>query len=182
MLLPNAPILAPTTADGSSPHSASMTATIDAVVLLPWVPVTAMAALDRVSPASITPRGMTGSPRRNASLTSALSSATAAETTSASAAPTQRASCPVFTSSPCRRSRAVASDAIRSEPLTSYPSALNIAAIPLIPMPPIPTKCTRLAPGGKPYPPAARCRGPSSCPDEVRSPITIPPAPRPGLQ
>ena len=51
----------------------------EVVVVLPWVPATAMAYLSRISSASISARGITGVCRARASATSTLSRATADE-------------------------------------------------------------------------------------------------------
>src|SRR3990172_6682173 len=50
------------------------------------------------------------------------------------------AKCPTRTSAPSRSSRSVVSDRRRSDPDTRYPRFRSSSAIPLIPMPPIPTK------------------------------------------
>ena len=53
----------PTTTVGSSPAAPSTAATMEVVVVLPWVPAMAMEYLSRISSASISARGMTGTPR-----------------------------------------------------------------------------------------------------------------------
>ena len=69
----------PTTTVGSSPAAPSTAATMEVVVVLPWVPAMAMPYLSRISSASISARGMTGTPRWRATCTSTLSRATAEE-------------------------------------------------------------------------------------------------------
>src|ERR1022692_3951015 len=71
-----------------------MVAAMEVVVVLPWLPATAMPYLRRINSASISPRGMTGIWRRRASCTSGLDSSTAELTTSARAPVTLEGSCP----------------------------------------------------------------------------------------
>ena len=89
-LLPNALSRPPMTAVGSSPARSSISATIDVVVVLPCAPATAMPTRRRISSASISARGMTGTCRARASATSGLSAAIADDTTTTSASPTWR--------------------------------------------------------------------------------------------
>ena len=69
----------PTTTVGSRPPAASTAATMEVVVVLPWVPAMAMPYLRRISSASISARGITGMDRWRAAWTSTLSRATAEE-------------------------------------------------------------------------------------------------------
>ncbi len=62
-LLPMLASLPPITIVGSSPPWARSVATIDVVVVLPWLPETAMENFIFRSSASISARGMTGMPR-----------------------------------------------------------------------------------------------------------------------
>src|SRR5687768_10778404 len=142
--LPNAFSLPPITASGSRPLRSSTNAIIDVVVVLPCAPATAIEKRIRINSASISARGITGTPRRLASTTSGLVGRTADETTTTSASPTFAAACPSWTATrkPAASLR-VASDPLRSDPLTSYPRFASSSAIPLMPLPPIPTKCTR---------------------------------------
>ena len=64
------------------------------VVVLPWVPATAMPYFMRISSASISARGMTGIIRRPASATSGLPARMAVEVTTTSASPTFSAPMP----------------------------------------------------------------------------------------
>ena len=88
------------TAVGSRPARSSISATIDVVVVLPCAPAIAMPTRSRISSASISARGITGTCRARASTTSGLSAAIADETTTTSASPTCRASCPIATRTP----------------------------------------------------------------------------------
>ena len=56
-LLPSTFTLPPTTEVGSSPAAASTVATMDVVVVLPWLPAMATAYLSRISSASISRAG-----------------------------------------------------------------------------------------------------------------------------
>jgi hypothetical protein len=78
---PSTPSRPPTTTVGSRPPLSRIIATIDVVVVLPWLPATATPYFRRMSSASISARGMTGMPRRRASTTSGLVGRTAVEIT-----------------------------------------------------------------------------------------------------
>src|SRR5512134_1903099 len=131
----------PTTAVGPQPAVASTVATIEVVVVFPCVPAIAMPYFMRISSASISARGITGIFRRCASRTSGLSARTAEETTTTwPSGGMFAAECPVRTTAPSFSSRSVVSDRRRSDPDTRYPRFRSSSAIPLIPMPPIPTK------------------------------------------
>src|SRR5659263_335246 len=131
----------PTTAVGSQPAVASTVATIEVVVVFPCVPAIAMPYFIRINSANISARGITGIFRRCDSRTSGLSSRTAEETTTTwPSAGTFEAECPVRTTAPSRSSRSVVSERRRSDPDTRYPRFRSSSAIPLIPIPPIPTK------------------------------------------
>src|SRR5947207_15716154 len=67
----------------------------------------------------------------------------AVETTTSAPAGTFAASWPTTGSIPASRRRAVYDDSLRSEPVTSAPSARATSASPLMPAPPMPTKCRR---------------------------------------
>ena len=77
------PTRPPTTIVGSRPAWLSTAATIDVVVVFPWLPATAMPNFWRISSASNSPRGITGIASRRASITSGLSERTAELTTTA---------------------------------------------------------------------------------------------------
>src|SRR5512141_2440474 len=131
----------PTTAVGSQPAVASTVATIEVVVVLPCVPAIAMPYVIRISSASIAARGITGILRRCASRISGLSGRTAEETTTTwPSAGTFEAAWSARTTAPSLSRRSVVSDRRRSDPDTRYPRFRSSSAIPLIPMPPIPTK------------------------------------------
>ena len=117
-MLPNALSRPPMTAVGSRPARSSISATIDVVVVLPCAPAIAMPNRSRISSASISARGITGTCRARASTTSGLSAAIADETTTTSASPTFAASWPMPTRTPSVASRSVTSDRRASDPLT----------------------------------------------------------------
>jgi hypothetical protein len=77
----------PITAVGSRPEHPSTWAMREVVVVLPWLPATAMPSLSRISSASISARGMTGILRRSASSSSAFVARMADEKTTTSASP-----------------------------------------------------------------------------------------------
>ena len=88
------PTRPPTTTVGSSPAWFRMVAAIEVVVVLPWLPATAMPYFRRISSASSSPRGITGICSRRASCTSGFCSSTAELTTSARAPATLAAAWP----------------------------------------------------------------------------------------
>ncbi len=96
-----------------------MVATMEVVVVLPWLPATAMPYLRRISSASISPRGMTGICSRLASCTSGFRSSTAELTTSALAPSRLAAAWPSAMRAPCFDNRAVIGLSFRSLPLIS---------------------------------------------------------------
>ena len=133
--------LPPTTAVGSHPAVASTVATIEVVVVLPCVPAMAIPYFIRISSASISARGITGIFRRCASRTSGLSGRTAEEvTTTCPSAGTFSAAWPRRIVAPSAARRSVVSERRRSDPDTRYPRFSRSSAIPLMPMPPMPTK------------------------------------------
>ena len=77
--------LPPTTTVGSRPPLSSTEATREVVVVLPWAPDTATENLRRMSSASISALGITGTPAFLAAATSGLSGFTAEEITTTSA-------------------------------------------------------------------------------------------------
>ena len=117
-LLPSTLTFPPTTAVGSSPAAFITVATMEVVVVLPWLPATATAYLRRISSASISARGMTGIFRACAASTSGLSRRTAEEMTTTSAETRFSARWPISSRAPSRCSLRVVSDSFRSEPLT----------------------------------------------------------------
>ena len=108
----------PMTKVGSSPPSASTLATRLVVVVLPCVPAIATPCFRRISSASISARGTTGTRRARAARTSGLSPRTALETTTASAPSMLPAACSSDTPTPSSRRRRVAALSARSDPLT----------------------------------------------------------------
>ena len=107
----------PTTTVGSRRPSASTAATIEVVVVLPWVPATAIPYLSRISSASISARGITGTWRARAAATSTLSRATADEYTTTCASAMWAGSCPMKTFPPSCSSRSTVSPRLTSEPV-----------------------------------------------------------------
>ena len=93
-----------------------MVAVIEVVVVLPWLPATAIPYLRRISSASSSPRGITGICRRRASCTSGFCSSTAELTTRARAPATLDAAWPSNTRAPMPASRAVIGESFRSLP------------------------------------------------------------------
>ena len=87
--------LPPITKVGSTPASASTLVTSDVVVVLPCVPAIAMPCFRRISSASITARGTTGTRAARAAITSGLSPFTAVDVTTACAPATFEASWPM---------------------------------------------------------------------------------------
>ncbi len=75
------------TNDGDNPASASTRASIDEVVVLPWVPDTAIVRLVAAMAASTSARLSTGMPRSRATRTSGFESGTAVDVVTASAEP-----------------------------------------------------------------------------------------------
>ena len=110
--------LPPITNVGSNPPSASTLAMRLVVVVLPWVPATAIPCFRRMSSASINARGTTGMRFAWAAMTSKLSGFTAEDTTTASAEAMLSALWPSTTFAPRSASRSVAALDARSEPLT----------------------------------------------------------------
>ncbi|MNC84683.1 hypothetical protein D3C83_02420 [compost metagenome] len=140
-LLPNVLSRPPITAVGSSPARSSACAIIEVVVVLPCDPATAIAKRRRISSASISARAITGMPCAAASTTSGFVRFTADETTTTSALPTWPAACPSNTVMPnFSSSRAVTADRFASDPLTANPRLASSSAMPLMPIPPMPTK------------------------------------------
>jgi hypothetical protein len=104
-LVPQALMMPPLMTVGSSPAPSSMAAISDVVVVLPWVPPTAMDHFSRISSPSISARRTTGISRSRAAATSGLSRPTALEITTTWASPRLAASWPTATEIPRPRSR-----------------------------------------------------------------------------
>src|SRR5712671_1880975 len=141
---PNALSFPPTTAVGCRPACSSTVAMRLVVVVFPWDPAMATASLRRISSASISARRITGMPRARAATASGLvARRTALEvTTTSTSGPTFSARCPSTILPPSEARRRVISLSFRSDPLTPYPRFKRSSAMPLIPMPPMPTKWT----------------------------------------
>ncbi len=90
---------------GSNPPESSSAATMDVVVVLPWVPATATQLFSRISSASISARRTTGRRRARAVTSSGLSGLIAEETTTTCAPSIFSGLWPIATLAPCSRSR-----------------------------------------------------------------------------
>ena len=109
------------------------------VVVFPCVPVTAIVGRRRVSSPSRSARCSSGAPVPR----SGLSAGIALETTTSAPAGTLAAAWPTAGSIPAAWSVAPYGEpGARSDPVTLAPSAWATSARPLIPAPPIPTKCS----------------------------------------
>ncbi len=113
---PQALMMPPLTTVGSIPAASRTAATSDVVVVLPWVPPTAMDHFRRISSASISARRTTGTRRLRAATISGLSGLTADETTSTCASPRLASSWPMATGTPMAFSRRVLWFSARSLP------------------------------------------------------------------
>src|SRR5215471_7690397 len=140
---PVAARMPPMTYPGSAPVSRSTVVIIDVVVVLPCVPVTAMTRRPNISEASAPARCSTRMPRRLASASSGFPARIALDTTSVSASPRWPALWPTCTRAPSESSTASTGEAAESVPETLIPRVSMIRAIPDIPAPPMPAKCTR---------------------------------------
>src|SRR5262249_36125825 len=125
---------------GSNRPASSSAATIDVVVVLPWVPAMGTQLLRRISSASISARRTTGMRPARAAVSSGLSRLMADETTTTAAPSTLSAACPTVTAMPFSRRRLTLALSATSEPRTAYPRFASTSAMPLMPMPPMPTK------------------------------------------
>ena len=103
---------------GSSPASASTLVTRLVVVVLPCVPAMAMPLRKRISSASMSARGITGTRTARAASTSGLSGLMAVEATSTSAPWIWVAACPSKVRMPSALSRCVVALLAKSEPVT----------------------------------------------------------------
>jgi hypothetical protein len=130
----------PMTKVGSRSAAASTLVTRLVVVVLPWVPAMATPFWRRISSASITARGTTGSSLAWAATTSGLSALTAVEVTRQSAPAMCAASCPMCTRAPRSARRWAAAPMDRSLPEMVKPWLSSTSAMPLMPAPPMPTK------------------------------------------
>ena len=88
------------------------------VVVLPWVPATAIERLSRISSASMSARRTTGRRLARAASSSGLSGWIAVETTTTLALPRFLAAWPIATVTPCRRRRWTLALSPMSEPCT----------------------------------------------------------------
>ena len=141
---PKALSLPPTTAVGWRPACSRTVAIRLVVVVFPCDPAMATASFSRISSASISARRMTGMPRALAASASGLVDLRTAldVTTTSTSGPTFSARWPSTIFPPSEARRRVISLSFRSDPLTPYPRFRRSSAMPLIPIPPIPTKWT----------------------------------------
>ena len=103
---------------GSRSPASSSAATIEVVVVLPWVPAMATQLFSRISSASISARRTTGMRWARAAISSGLSRLIAVDTTTTSAPATFPAAWPTETLMPLSRSRATLPLSEASEPCT----------------------------------------------------------------
>src|SRR4051795_7701635 len=141
-LLPDSLRSPPMAKDGSAPQACTATVSIEVVEVLPCVPATATLRRPAMTAASATARGSTRRPRSRAAASSGLSARIAVETTTVSTSPRWAASWPTATRAPSARSASSVGVSRRSLPETGTPRASRIRAMPLIPAPPMPMKCT----------------------------------------
>ena len=131
----------PITTVGSNPPLSRTLEIIEVVDVLPCVPVTAMLYFKRISSASISALGITGIDISRAATTSGFPGLIADDVTTTSAPLICSLECPLNTMHPSLSRCSVMDDNFTSDPETLYPRLRSSSAIPLIPMPPIPTKC-----------------------------------------
>ena len=128
---------------GRNPASIRIRASMEVVVVLPWVPDTATHRRHAAIAASAWARLSSTRPRRRASVTSGFASGTAVDRATTSASATWTASWPTKTLTPLAANRSSAGELLRSLPVTRWPMAASTEAMALIPAPPAPTTCTR---------------------------------------
>ncbi|CAM5500941.1 hypothetical protein SFUMM280S_10462 [Streptomyces fumanus] len=137
--------------EGSRPSSARETASIEVVVVLPWVPATASGRRPSIRAARASERWTTGTPSSAARASSGLSARIAEETTTQLASSARcSAACPMCTVAPSARSASAVAESFASLPATLAPRCARILAIPDIPAPPMPMKCGRSMAVGRP--------------------------------
>ncbi|SIN10602.1 Uncharacterised protein [Mycobacteroides abscessus subsp. abscessus] len=137
---------APTAKDGSAPAASSITAIIELVVVLPWVPATAIVRWTPMAAARASERCRTRSPRARAAASSGLDSRMAVEITTVSACSMFSAAWGTKTRAPFSRSASSTGPSLASEPDTLSPCSSSSSATADIPVPPMPMKCTRPSP------------------------------------
>ena len=145
-LVPRAAMRAPTAKDGSAPAASSITAIIELVVVLPWVPATAIVRWTPMAAARASERCRTRSPRARAAASSGLDSRMAVEITTVSACSMFSAAWGTKTRAPFSRSASSTGPSLASEPDTLSPCSSSSSATADIPVPPMPMKCTRPSP------------------------------------
>src|SRR5690606_22968495 len=141
-------ITPPLTNPGSVPSSRRAVTIMPVEVVLPCAPATETMRCPWMSQLRASERCSTGIPESRARRYSGLSCHSAPVTTTVSASPTLAASWPIAIVAPASRRRAIASESRTSEPVTRCPASSSRRAMPLIPEPPMPTKCTEPSSSG----------------------------------
>ena len=131
----------PITMVGSRPPLLRTFAIMAVVEVFPWAPDTAIAYLIRISSASISALGIIGIFNSSAAATSAFPLDIAVDVTITSAFPICSFLCPLYICAPSFTSLSVIGPSFKSEPDTLYPRLKRSSAMPLMPIPPMPTKC-----------------------------------------
>ncbi len=134
----------PTMKEGRRPASTSTSASIDDVVVFPWVPDTATVRRVAQIAARISARRATAMPAACAATTSGFRSGIAVETATRSAPATRPRRGRRAPRHRAAASRCSPTESLRSEPDTRCPIAASTEAIADIPAPPTPTTCTRI--------------------------------------
>ena len=128
---------------GVMPASASISMSIDVVVVLPCVPATPIARAWAQIAASIPARRSVGIPRSRAARSSTLVSGIAVDDVTASHPATISGSWPTETATPAARTRSSTGWVLTSLPDTVWPISARVIAIADMPGPPTPTTCRR---------------------------------------
>ncbi len=124
---------------------------MEVVVVLPWVPATAIGRRPSISAARASERCTTGMPSSAARSSSGLSSRIAEETTTQLASSARwPAAWPMCTVAPYARRASAVGESLASLPTTLAPRWARILAMPDIPAPPMPMKCGRSMAVGRP--------------------------------
>ena len=130
--------------DGSTPQACTATVSIEVVEVLPCVPATAMLRRPAITAASATARGSTRRPRsRRRDQLGVVGADRGGDDDGVGVAEVRRVVPDVRPVAPSARSASSVGVSRASLPETGTPRASRIRAMPLIPAPPMPTKCTR---------------------------------------
>jgi len=139
---PYAAITPPFTKLGSSPSSVKAVIIIPVLVVLPCAPATEINFLPLVRYLSACDLWRIGKPFFWAKTYSGLVGQRALVTTTVSQSPRFFSSCPIAITAPSFLNSMMFADSLTSLPVIAWPAFISILAIPLIPDPPIPMKCT----------------------------------------